>query len=211
MSIEHDRLNCTPDSLDGLRWCLTTQGTNSLLREIKFRQVLPVLQTVIAISFDGRGLWIRNSTLSRPFLGDSTGWDTTLRFHVWPWPLKFAAILNMPAFLAGGLLSLPLDYLRPGLPEWVSTLPLLLFVSLFWYWVGRRADKNLIIEKNPNNARRMWFLLLLFVLVCAAAASISGFVGGYTSWVVFGLGIWLIVGFGIKAVPVLTRHNSNRT
>jgi len=181
-----------------------------LVRETKFRKVLPVHQTVIAISFGGWGLWIRNSTLSRPFLGDSTDWDTTLRFHVWPWPFKFAAILNMPAFLAGGLLSLPLDYLRPGVPEWVSTLPVLLFVFLFWYWVGRRADKNLIIEKNLNNARRIWFLLLLLVLVCAAAASTSGFVGGYTSWVVFGLGIWLVIAIGTRAIPALTRHKSNR-
>jgi hypothetical protein len=101
----------------------------------QFRKVLPALQTTIAISFGGWGLWLRNSILSRPFWS-STGWNSTAAFHVWPWPFKFAAILNMPAFLAGGLLSWPLDYLWPGLPEWVSALPVLLVIPLLWYWVG---------------------------------------------------------------------------
>ena len=32
-------------------------------------------------------------------------WDTTARFHVWPWPYKFAFVSNFPAFMAGSLLS----------------------------------------------------------------------------------------------------------
>lgn len=35
----------------------------------QFRKVLPVLQTALAVFFGGWGLWLRNSVLSRPFLG----------------------------------------------------------------------------------------------------------------------------------------------
>jgi hypothetical protein len=60
----------------------------------QFRTVLPVLQTVLAVLFGGWGLWLRNSILGKPFLENSTLWNSTARFHVWPF--KFAAIMNMP-------------------------------------------------------------------------------------------------------------------
>jgi hypothetical protein len=119
----------------------------------QFRKLLPVSQTVLATICGGWGLWLRNSVLSRPFWGNSTGWDSTLRFHYRPWPFKFAAILNMPAFLASGLLSAPLDYFRPGLPEWVSALPVLLIIPLLWYLVGAWADKNINFGKSVNTER----------------------------------------------------------
>ena len=172
-----------------------------MIQRTQFRSVLPVLQTVLAVFFGGRGLWLRNSILSRPFLGTSTGWDSTLRFHVWPWPLKFAVILNMPAFLAGALLTWPLEYLRPGLPVWVTALPALLVTSLFWYCVGSWADRNI-------SERARWILLPVFIFVCAAASSISEYVGGYTSYVLFGIAIWSIVAFGVKAFADLRQRRS---
>jgi len=161
-----------------------------MVQGTQFRKVLPVLQTALAVFFGGWGLWLQNSVLSRPFWGSSTGWDSTLRFHFWPWPFKFAAILDMPAVLGGGLLSWLSDYLRPGLPEWV---PVLLLIPLLWYWVGWWADKNVASQKN-----RGWILLLLFTLVCATASSIPKYVGGYTGWVVFGIAIWLVAAIGMK-------------
>jgi hypothetical protein len=177
-----------------------------MVRETQFRKVLPVLQTAIAISFGGWGLWLRNSILSRPFWG-STGWNSTALFHVWPWPLKFAMILNMPALLASVLLSWPLDYFRPGLPEWVSDLPVLLLIPFFWYWLGSSADKS-IGAGNINGERWGWTLLLLFIFVCAAASSISGYVGGYTSFVVFAIAIWLVVAIGVKVSTTSGKHKS---
>lgn len=161
--------------------------------------MLPVLQTALAVFFGGWGLWLRNSFLSRPWLGSSTGWDSTLRFHFWPWPFKFAAILNMPAFLAGSILSWPLDELRPGLPEWVSTLPVLLFIPLLWYWVGSWLDKSVSSDKNGNSTRNRWILFLFFFLGCAGASSISENVGGYTSFFEFGIVIWLIATIGVMS------------
>lgn len=169
----------------------------------QFRKLLPLSQTVLAVFFGGWGLWLRNSLLSRPFWGSSTGWDSTLRFHFWPWPFKFAAILNMPALLASGLLSRPLDYFRPGLPEWISALPVLPLIPLLWYWVGSWADKNVNSEKSGNSERRYWILLLLFMLVCAAASSISECFGGYTNFLLFGIAIWLIGAIGAKASTVI--------
>src|ERR1019366_6599273 len=83
----------------------------------QFRKILPFTQIGLAILFGGWGLWIRNAILSRPFVLGMNGWKSTARFHVWPWPFKFAVVLNLPAFLAGALVSWPLDALRPGLPE----------------------------------------------------------------------------------------------
>jgi hypothetical protein len=171
--------------------------------------MLPPLQTVVALAFGGWGLWLRNSILSRPFWG-STGWNSTAVFHVWPWPFRFAAILNMPAFLAGGLLARPLDSVKPRLPEWVSTLPVLLFVPLLWYWVGAWMDRNSRIEQTVSRERQAWLFLLLFLLVCAAAASVSDFIGSYTSWLLFGLAIWSAAGIGIRAIPHWRRRQPKR-
>ena len=102
-----------------------------MVQEAHFRKLLPIAHTFVAAVFGGWGLLLRDSMIR-----NSLGWNSTLRFHVWPWPFKFAAILNMPALIVGGLVSWPLDSLRPGLPESVAVLPTLLFVPLLWYWVG---------------------------------------------------------------------------
>ena len=178
-----------------------------MFRHSQFRKVLPLLQTVVAISFGSWGLWIRNSILSSTFLGDSTGWDSTLRFHVWSRPLKFAAILNLPALLAGAVLSLPLGYFRTRFSGWAWVIPTLLCVSLLWYWLGRRADKYVTVEKHPRGERRVWVLLLLFMLICATSASTDELAGSHTIWVLFGIGIWLLVGV---AISILGSRRSKR-
>jgi hypothetical protein len=179
-----------------------------MAQRTQFRKVLAVSQTVLAISCGGLGLWLRNSVLSRPLWGNSTGWDSTLRFHYWPWPFKFAAILNMPAFLAGGLLSWPLDYLRPGLLEWVSALLALLFIPLLWYWVGAWVDKNINFGKSGNSERARWVVLLFFILVCAAASSIPDYVAGYTGYILFGVAMWLVVAVCVTASIALGKRKS---
>jgi hypothetical protein len=169
-----------------------------MFRHSQVRKVLPLLQTVIAISFGGWGLWIRNSILSRTFLGGSTGWDSTLHFHVWPWPLKFAAIVNLPALLAGAVIISSLGYFRTRFSGWAWTIPTVLCVSLLWYWLGRRVDKSVAVEERPRGERRVWLLLLLFMLICATVASTDELAGIHTIWVLFGIGIWLLVGLAIS-------------
>ena len=140
-----------------------------MTQRIQFRKSLPVLQTALAILFGGWGLWLRNSILSRPFLGSSTGWDSTLSFHEWPWLFKFATIVNMPAFLIGSFLSWPSI---PSVPEWVSTLPVLLFIPLLWFWVGSWLDKGVPSHTRGRSEWEKWSLLSLFIAVCALASSI---------------------------------------
>src|SRR5208282_1133152 len=136
-----------------------------------FRRILPISQAAISLFFGGWGLWVRNSILSRPFFG-STFWDSSARFHVWPWPFKFATLLNTPAFLMGLLLSLPLDAIRPGLPEWVSLLPTLPFVVLLWYWIGLWLDRRRRTNGGRDATKGEWIVLLLFTIICAAVSSI---------------------------------------
>jgi|SRR5271169_1064793 hypothetical protein len=172
-------------------------------QEAHFRKLLPITQTFVAAVFGGWGLLLRASIIR-----NSLGWNSTLRFHVWPWPLKFAAILNMPAFIAGVLVSWPLDSLRPGLPESISVLPTLLFVPLLWYWVGAWADRNGRSTDSRNSRPIFSISFLLFTLVCAGAASMSAYIGSYTSYLCLGVAIWLTVPIGVKAYAALRKRTA---
>lgn len=165
----------------------------------QLRTILPVTQTAIALLFGGWGLWIRDSILSRPFLGDSPLWNSTARFHVWPWPYKFAVVQNMPAFLIGSALSWPLEALRPGLSEWISVLPVLLFVLLLWYSIGAWLDRQRRADQHRTRLRRQWVLLLGFTVLCAVGSSIPVGTGGYVSYIPAGILIWAGVGLAAFA------------
>jgi hypothetical protein len=81
----------------------------------------------------------------------------------------------------------------------------LLLVWLLWYCIASWTDKNVSSEKNKNGARWRWIFLLLFIFVCAAASSISGFIGGYTSYLVFAVAIWSVVALGVKTSTARNR------
>jgi hypothetical protein len=117
-----------------------------MTRAIHFRKALPIVHTILALFFGGAGLFLRDALLNRPFLSNPAVYEPTLRSFIWPWPLKFAAILDMPAVLAGILLSYALDQidqLRPALPAWASVLSMLVFVPLLWFAVGAWLDRTL--------------------------------------------------------------------
>jgi hypothetical protein len=176
---------------------------------IKFRRILPVSQTALATFFGGWGLWIRDSILSQTLFGNSTLWNSTARFHVWPWPFKFAVVLNMPAFLIGLLLSWPVSAFRPGLPESISVLPALLLVPLLWYSIGSWLDQRQGADKNRGSRKKQWILLLVFILVCAVESSIPESVGGYVSYLPLGVLIWAVV--GLAAFAAFRKHKSRTT
>ena len=160
--------------------------------------------TLLASFFGGWGLWLRNSILSRPFWGDSTLWNSTARYHIWPWPFKFAAVLNMPAFAAGTLLSLPLDALRPGLPEWCSVLTVLPFVALLWYRIGVLLDGQ--TSDSQNETTGLWIAVLVFTVICAAVSSVPDKIGGHTSYVLLGIVVWTIAGIGLRILMSLRKR-----
>jgi hypothetical protein len=182
-----------------------------MARGTQFRKVLPVLQTAIAVSFGGWGLWLRHSILSQPFWG-STGWNSTARFHVWPWPFKFAAILNMPAFLCGLLYSWPVDDLHPGLPVWVLLLPSLILVLVLWHMVGSWVDRRQFDAAKIRIPRYVaWGVLLLLTLVSVIGALVSLYIG----FIPFGVAVWLILGTAMAAFgryqkkPLNVAHNKH--
>lgn len=157
---------------------------------LRFRTILPVAEFVFAVSFGGLGLWERAAILNLPGFGaGQTLWDSTARFHVWPWPFRFAAVTNLPAFLAWSFLGGPISLRWPALPEGAITAPSLLLVAMFWYWVGSRLDRRWkVSDKTP------WIALFAFTLVSLAGA-LSQF--GYVDYLSYGFTIWVIAAAAI--------------
>lgn len=164
------------------------------VRELRFRIVLPILESGIAALFGGVGLWQRSAILSRPFFLGQTMGDTTARFHVWPWPYKFAAVSNLPALLGGSLLSIPIGAVKPTLPEALQIAPTLVIVWFLWRWVGLRLDRR---WNSMDTAP--WIALFIFTLVCVGGAFAHL---GYTGFLPYGLMVWML------AVIVITRCTS---
>jgi hypothetical protein len=168
----------------------------------QFRKILPVSQVVLAAFLGGWGEWLRYSALNHRFFG-GTLWDSTARFHVWPWPLKFTFVLNLPALLGGAivgavlsiswiLLSAPLHVAGlPAVPEWISSTTILPFVALFWYWIGFHMDRNTVGDASGKIAKWQWVALLIFTSGCVFASTVPSPLGGYTSFLVFGALLWL--------------------
>lgn len=160
----------------------------------RFRVLLLVVQTVLAALFGGVGLWQRNRILSHPFLGDQTLWESTARFHVWPWPFKFAVVSNMPAFIAGLLLTVPINFIWPHLPEAVQFAPSLIFIALQWYWVGHRLDGRCGAVGATAGNKTVWILLLAFTAVSAIGTFLPI---GYVGYQPYGVVVWLLAAGGI--------------
>ncbi len=166
-----------------------------MIRGIRFRTILPIAQCGFAALFGGLGLWQRSTILSRPGFGEGqTLWDSTARFHVWPWPFKFAVVTNTPAFLSWAVVSWPIGERWPDIPEVVFAAPSLLFVALLWYAVGRWLDRQWDTLGRPaTQSKWPWILLLLFTLICAGGASIRS----TSAYLIWGVVQWLVVGLGV--------------
>jgi hypothetical protein len=171
--------------------------------EKQFRRVLPVIQTLIAVSFGGWGEWQRIQILDHsPF-----GFSSTLVYHVWPWPLKFAQILNTPPLLIGGLFDWPINSLWPAFPEDLQLIPLVLCVPLFWYWLGRWLDFQCNAPNVGRNSRKMiWAVICLFILFSAIGAALST----YGSQLLYGIAAWVVIGAGMAASTIYKRLRSKR-
>jgi hypothetical protein len=150
--------------------------------QTSFRQILPASQVTLGVVFGGWGLWQRNKILSHDYLF-GTGWNSTARFHVWPWPFKFAVIENFPAFLAGALLSWPTSEVKPDLPEALQIAPSLFFVGVLWYWIGRQVDQRWHVREAAP-----WFCFFMFTIVCVVGALLRI---GYTDYLPYAFFIWV--------------------
>ncbi len=162
--------------------------------KIRFRTVLPVVQCGLAALFGGLGLRQRSAILSRTFWGDQTLWESTARFHVWPWPYKFAVISNLPGVLAGLLSSWPLGLIWPDMSEYVADVPSLFCAAILWYWVGSRLDRRWrLADKVP------WIALSIFTLVCLTGALLPM---GYVGYLPYGLAAWAVTAVLIRVVAL---------
>jgi ABC-type phosphate/phosphonate transport system permease subunit len=157
----------------------------------QFCRILPASQVALAALFGGWGLWQRNQILSHDYLF-GTGWNSTARFHVWPWPYKFAAISNLPALFSGLLLTIPISAVRPTLSEALQLAPTLVFVLLLWFWVGSRLDRRWsVADWTP------WIAILLFMILSSVGAFLPL---GYTGFLPYGFALWAV------ACLALSRH-----
>lgn len=168
-----------------------------------FSRILPASQVALAALFGGWGLWQRNRILSHDYLF-GIGWNTTARFHIWPWPFKFAVCVNFPAFMVGSLLSWPIGIVWPGLSEAAELVPCLLFIAVLWYRVGLRFDRRWKITGGAP-----WVALSIFTGLCLAGALLPM---GYVGFLPYGFGVWVLTTLTISrtthtcpGIPVTTK------
>ena len=171
----------------------------------RFRIVLPVAQSALALILGGIGEWQRRQILSRPTIfGD--GWQSTARFHVWPWPLKFAIITNVPAMLPGVLLSSLVGFALGDVAGTVLLVLAILSGPVFWYWVGSRFDRRWMLkERGP------WIALLIFNLVALTGAlfdlGTDGYIPfGFMLWIFWAIAAWRMSRLLQK--PVIVRQGA---
>jgi len=167
--------------------------------------VLPILQTFVAALFGGLGLWQRSYTLNHAVFG----WNSDAVYHVWPWPYKFAAVLNMPALLAGILIAWPISDVWPTLSEAAQFSPALLFVALLWYYIGRHMDQIVSAPASPRALRvaTLWTSIFIFVVISAGLAYLHT---SYTSYLPYGILLWSVVGFCVLAMHIVHRVRRSR-
>lgn len=144
-----------------------------MLAHFRFRLLIAFTGTVIGQAFAAVGLWQRNHILSQPFFMGTTMWESTARFHVWPWPYKFAAILALPAFVGGWIAMVPFRVLLPTIPEAIDLLPTAALSLLLWYWVASRLEKYSPVTR--------WTSLAIFVALSLTGAFLPL---GYTGWLI---------------------------
>jgi hypothetical protein len=152
-----------------------------------FRWLLTSIGASVAAVFGTLGLWERNLILSRPFFNSSTWWDSTARFHVWPWPYKLAVICNMPAFIGGWIILLPIRLVWPTLPGAWYLVPSVTLAALLWYWVGSRLETYSVITR--------WTWLFAFAAVSLTGTFIQM---GYTGWQLYGALLWCIAALFLR-------------
>lgn len=148
----------------------------------QFRLLLPPIQIISAACFGGVGLWERYQILNQRIWGDQTLWNSTAAFHVWPRPLRFAVVTNIPAFLAAGIVEWVVRWFGANPPEIAAFAVSVVFVGVLWHKIGSQFDAQL-----AASTQRPWMILL-----CFTAFSIAGvFTPGYISYVYYGIMLWV--------------------
>lgn len=154
---------------------------------LRFRMLVAVMGTAIFEGFGTMGLWQRSHILSQPLFMGQTLWESTARFHIWPWPFKAAAIWALPAFVSGSIVMTPINLLFAGLPEPAALLPAGTLALVLWYWVASK------IEVFSPAIR--WASLGVFLALSLTGALLPL---GFTGWLPFGALAWCVAVFLLR-------------
>ena len=160
-----------------------------MVANLRFRLWVAALGAAITEGFGAVGSWQRNHVLSQPFFMGQTLWDSTARFHVWPWPFKVAAIWAFPAFFGGSIVMIPVNFLVRSLPEAAALLPTGVLALLLWYWVASKLESY-----SPTTR---WARLGIFFAVSITGAILPL---GYTGWLPFGALLWSVAALLLRRV-----------
>ena len=160
-----------------------------MLAKVRFRLWVAAIGAAITEGFGSVGVWQRSHVLSQPFLMGQTLWDTTARFHVWPWPFKVAAIWAFPAFFGGAIVMVPVNFLLRSLPEAWELLPTGVSALLLWYWAASK------LEWYSPTARWAWLGTLFALSLTGAILPL-----GYTGWLSFGALVWCVAALLLRRV-----------
>jgi hypothetical protein len=159
-----------------------------MLARFRFRFLIAITGTIMAEAFAAVGLWQRNHILSQSFFMGTTLWESTARFHVWPWPYRFAAILALPAFIGGSMVMLPFRLFVHNIPEAADLLPTAALSLLLWYWVASKLEAYTPVTR--------WTSLCVFLALSLAGAFLPL---GYTGWLIpYGALAWCIAAFVLR-------------
>ena len=154
---------------------------NAITRQ---RKAIACAGFAIAVLFGGVGMWQRQTELGKPIWDGKTLEQTTAVFHIWPWPLKLAMVVNLPAVLLGGMLSSPLAPLSATLGAILESVLTLFLAVALWLAVGSRLERR--------SAQQVRISLSLFI---GASLSATFVPMGHTGFVPIGVLIWLIFAF----------------
>lgn len=165
----------------------------------RFRCLLTGVGTAVSVVFGAVGLWERNHILSQPFLNGSTLWESTARFHVWPWSFKLAAIWDMPALIGCTILMLPIRLVWTTLPGVADLVPTGVLTMLLWYCVASRLERYSLTTRSVS-------------LVSFGGLSLTGALIpiGYTGWLPFGLLMWCIAAVLLRRSWVRANQNGSQ-
>jgi hypothetical protein len=106
--------------------------------------------------------------------------------------LQICCYKNLPAVLAGAVVSWPISEAKPNLSEALQICPWLLFVAALWYWIGLKMDRQWDVREAAP-----CLLLAIFSVVCVTGALIPI---GYTGYLPYAVIIWLGAGLAFSFI-----------
>jgi hypothetical protein len=146
------------------------------------RIAIALIAIVVTFVCGGLGTYQRDVILSQPFLGDQTLADTTARFHVWPWPLKVAMTISLPAFLVAAVAAGIFSDFSETVGTVVHVFATSFLTILLWWVVGIRLDGRSSRELAVGLSA---FAGAAAVAACAPLGNVGFLPAGILTWALF--------------------------